>query len=63
LKEDFNLPSRIDFAFSLNFDDGTELTADRNIPSGIEVLAENERVEVLRLDGSSEFAEFSLKVW
>ncbi len=64
LKEDFNLPGN-EFAFSLLFLDGEEdnIDASKSIPSGLEVFSNSKRVEVLREDGSSEFAELVIWVW
>lgn len=63
LKEEFNLPGN-EFAFSLVFLDNLEnIDALKNIPSGLEVFSNSKRVEVLKEDGSSEFAELVVLVW
>lgn len=59
----FNLPDRADFGFSLMFDNGDSITAENTIPDNFEVFSERKRVEVLREDGSSEFADLVVKVW
>jgi len=48
LKKEFNLPSRIDFAFSLIFSDNDRIVSEIEIPDSIEVVANEERLEVLR---------------
>jgi len=63
LKETFNLPGRIDFGFSLVFDDGTSIVTEREIPSNLEVVAKEDRVEIIRQDGNIEFADLVVKVW
>lgn len=63
VKSNFNLPGRVDFAFSLIFDEGDSLSAEREIPNAIDVYSESERVEVIRKDGSLDFADFLVKVW
>lgn len=62
-REGFNLPDRADFGFSLVFDNGDEITAEEPIPDNFEVFSERNRVEVLRTDGSTEFADLVVKVW
>lgn len=63
LKENFNLPGRIDFGFSLVFDDGTSIVTEREIPSNLEVVAKEDRVEIIRQNGDIEFADLVVKVW
>ena len=59
----FNLPRRTDFAFSLVFDNGNEVSADIGTPEDIEVVAKRERVETIRLDDSIVFADLIVKIW
>lgn len=62
LKQEFNLPGRIDFSFQIIFDGG-EISAQREIPDGLDVFARDKRVEIIRQDGSIEFADLNVKVW
>lgn len=62
LKNRFNLPSRINFGFKLEFEND-EVEADKNKPEGVEVFVKSERVEVLRIDGNTEFADLIVKIW
>jgi hypothetical protein len=59
----FNLPDRIDFGFSLFFDDGQEIVAEKNIPDNFEVFSERKRLEVLKESGDIVFADLVVKVW
>ncbi|MCA9485893.1 MAG: hypothetical protein KC506_03555 [Nanoarchaeota archaeon] len=61
LKEDFNL--KIDLAFSLVFDDGSEIKAEKDIPLGLEVYSDSKRVEVLRENGDIVFGDLKVLVW
>ncbi len=63
LKDQFNLPGRVDFGFELVFDDGTRITAERQLPQGVDVVVQRSRVEVLRTNGAMEFADLLVKVW
>lgn len=63
LKEDFNLPGRINFAFSLDFDEGEDISAENFIPENLEVLANQEQIEVIRQSGEIVFADLIVKVW
>ena len=62
LKKDFNLPGRVDFAFSLVFDND-KIEAIRNIPEGLEVVVKEERVEVIRTSEEIVFADLNVNVW
>lgn len=62
-QDNFNIPKRADFGFSIVFDDGRKISAEKEIPSGFDVFSENKRVEVLREDGSIVFADLVVKVW
>ena len=59
----FNLPPRINFGFSLIFAESDLIAAEKNIPAGLEVYSETQRVEVLRKDGGVNFADLTVKVW
>ena len=73
--EEFNLPNRVDFGFSLEFDDGSKIEAEKNIPAGVEVFSDIKQVPVIRKekksesgeiiveDGKSELANIIVEVW
>ncbi len=66
LKKYFNLPNRVDFGFSLEFDNGDKIIATRTVPENLEVLVEQERVEIIRNspnDGDIMFANLLVRVW
>lgn len=63
LKEEFNLPGRVEFGFRLRFDDGSEIIAENEIPNGVDVFSELKRVEVLRENGEIKFADLFVKIW
>jgi hypothetical protein len=63
LRDDFNLPNRINWAFSLTFSSGQNITADVGEPQNAEVISNKKSVEVLRTDGKTEFADLQIKVW
>ncbi|MBS3098827.1 hypothetical protein J4462_01295 [Candidatus Pacearchaeota archaeon] len=63
LKKNFNLPNRVNFAFSLKFKENDEIIVQRDISSGLEVFSESRRKEILRSDGKVEFAELTVLVW
>jgi len=62
-QKNFNLPGRINFGFSLIFDDGSLIIAERVIPAGLEVFSRTERVEVLRVNGETQYADLMVKLW
>lgn len=62
LKEELNLPNRMDFGFIVTFGN-SEIRAVNEIPSGIEVLSKNDRVEVIRNSGRHEYGEVTVLVW
>lgn len=63
LREDFNLPRRIDFGFSLIFSGDDKIIVEIEIPPNIEVVANQERVEIIRSTGEIVFADFIVKIW
>jgi hypothetical protein len=63
LKEDFNIPKRVDFSYSINFNDGTSIGESIGIPAGIDVTAQTERIEIIRSNGNIEFANLITRVW
>ncbi len=62
VKEQFNLPQRTQFGFSLTLPD-TSIVAERPIPQDIPVVVKQERLEVVRKEGVSVFGELAVKVW
>jgi len=63
VKEEFNLPERGDFAFSLIFSEGDEIITDQSVPEGLEVFSDSKRFETIRTSGNIEFANLVVKVW
>lgn len=63
LKEELNLPSRVDFSFTFSDAAVTIVNATRPIPDGIEVYTKNERVEFVTSDGEVTFVDFIVRVW
>ena len=63
VKEQFNLPSRINFGFDVEFNDGSVVDANRVPQSGTETFAETRRVKILLKNGEIVFADLSVKVW
>ncbi|MDO8459908.1 MAG: hypothetical protein Q7S74_02260 [Nanoarchaeota archaeon] len=59
----FNLPNRVNFGFSLKFDDNKNIIAEKNIPNGLEVFSDNKRTDVLRKNGALDFGDFNIKIW
>jgi hypothetical protein len=62
-KGNFNLPERVNFGFSLVFDEADSINSEVEIPSGFEVFSDTERIEVVRADGKIAFADLLVKVW
>lgn len=62
-QDNFNIPDRADFGFSLVFGEGDEIVAKKEVPDGFEVYGERKRVRVLRVDGSKAYADLLVKVW
>ncbi|NCN99042.1 hypothetical protein COU62_01400 [Candidatus Pacearchaeota archaeon CG10_big_fil_rev_8_21_14_0_10_35_219] len=63
LKKEFNLPVRSSFGFVVEFDDGTKISAEKNIPEGLEVFSEDKRIEILKKNGKIEFANLRVIIW
>ncbi len=63
IRQQFNIPNRVNFGFSLIFDDGSVIIAGEESPIGFEVFGESKRIEVLRENGLREFAKISVRVW
>lgn len=62
-RNQFNLPQRVDFGFSLVFLNGDLIIAEKNLPAGLESFSETRRAEVLRTNGEIVFADLIVKVW
>jgi hypothetical protein len=62
-RNQFNLPQRVDFGFSLIFEGNDSIIAEKKIPAGLESFSETRRVEVLRTNGDIVFADLIVKVW
>jgi len=63
LRDEFNLPARVEFGFTINFPNGDIITAERPIPPEFEVFSETEKIEIIRLNGEIVFADLINKVW
>tara|TARA_Y100000310_G_scaffold345769_1_gene469616 strand:- start:5541 stop:6245 length:705 start_codon:yes stop_codon:yes gene_type:complete len=63
LKEDFNLPNRIDFGFSLRYSGGGEIGTEDEVPGNVEVFSDFRQVVVLRDGGESEFGDLVVRIW
>ncbi len=62
LKKEFNIPGRVNFGFKITLSDKI-ISAERFIPSGLEVYSKIKRIEILRRNGEIEYADLTLKVW
>ena len=62
LKEEFNIPRRVDFSFELEFYNEESIEPEEEKAAG-EVFSKDENVEVLRENGKTEFAILRVKVW
>lgn len=63
LKRDFNLPGRIDFAFSLAFSEGEVLKPVYTLPDAAQVFSDSRRIEVIKTDGTIAFADLVVLTW
>lgn len=64
LKNEINLPNRIEFGFIVDFSDDTpNLDSLNEIPEDYEVLSKNDRIEVIRNSGKREYADLRIFVW
>ncbi len=63
LKKELNLPSRIDFAFEVVFNENDTIKAEIQQPSNANIFADSKRIEFVRKDGSLAFADLIVKVW
>lgn len=63
VRQQFNLPRRVDFGFSVHFDDGTSINSKKPIPEGLEVVVQSYRQQIVREDGTVQFADLAVSVW
>jgi hypothetical protein len=63
LKKALGIPSNVDFSFSLEFSNGNAIKAERAAAVRREVFSETRMLEVLKKDGTSEFAYLMVKIW
>src|SRR3989338_1265326 len=64
LKNEINLPNRIEFGFIVDFSDDTpNLNSLNEIPEEYEVLSKSDRVEVIRVNGKREYVDLRVFVW
>lgn len=63
LKKQLNIAPGIDFAFNIELPDTTIISCDKKILKNVEVNSLNTRVEILRIDGKIEYANFNLRIW
>lgn len=62
LKTQFNIPGRVNFGFLLAVSPTMNITAQRQIPQGLDVFTEERRVKVLK-DNRIIFGNLIVKVW
>lgn len=62
LKQEFNIPNRVDFSFLVDLDDYV-IRSEREIPESLEVISDQERVEIMRLNGKVNFVDLFVRVW
>ena len=69
IKKNFNLPNRVNFAFSLSFDNGEKIEAKQDIPKGLGVFPNLQRIEVLQKDSDKNkndrinFGDLTIIIW
>ena len=63
VKQHFNLPSSINFEFELAFSSSDKIEAKRTRPEDVEIFSEIKRVEILRENGISYFADLIIRIW
>ncbi len=62
-KNSFKLLGNLDFLFKLEFFPSNFIEAKMNIPEGVDIFSLNERIFVLRSDGTRASADMEVKVW
>lgn len=60
LKDSLNLRGNFDFRVVLSDE---EISGERFVPAGLDIYSDYRRIEVLREDGSSEYADMVVRVW
>ncbi len=64
LKEELNLPRRVDFDFVMRVGDRVIVEATQPIPEQVEIYAKQQRIEIIgNSSGLLEFAELGVRVW
>lgn len=63
LKRKLNLPSRVDFGFKVVFNNGTEISALKDIPGNLEVLSRSDKVSIILSSGEKQSADLLVMVW
>ncbi len=63
IANNFNIPSGMDFSFSLEFPEGKIISAEKKVSLGREVFSDTQLKEVLREDGTLAFGYLTVKVW
>lgn len=63
LKNELAIPDKTDFSFALLFGGNDSIVAENSLPLKTELYTETSRVEVLRKDGTSTFAELRVRIW
>ena len=63
LKKKLNVPNNVDFSFGIQYSGNDGLTAERNIPKGVEIFSSTNRLEFLQENGQVIFGNFWVKVW
>ena len=63
MRKGLDIPSGMDFSFTLEFQNGQKISADKSVPLRVEVFSETALKEIIKTDGSSEFAYLTVKAW
>tara|TARA_Y100000310_G_C20586454_1_gene765660 strand:- start:185 stop:883 length:699 start_codon:yes stop_codon:yes gene_type:complete len=63
LKSDLNIPSGLDFSFTIDFDEEESIEAKQEIPLRLNVYSEVFREEVIRINGEKTFVDLVVNVW
>ena len=63
LKKQMDIPENINFDFVVTFSDNSTIRAERNKPTTIDIFANSKRVEVIKTDGTSDFADIVTRIW
>ncbi len=63
LKDTLSIPAGISFSFEFDFGNGNLMSAQRDIPSGLEVFSKEDRFEIIKEDGSTAFGTFRVRIW